>query len=202
MGYAGAEAAEAVAVPESRGGASASAAGSRVSQLAVAEHPAVVGARIGACLFNSLGLPTLLWAIGGVSVLSALGLAAALTLLCSRTILAFGGLRIGRVLAVEILATGWALHASYPVLILGFVAVSLPLLGMLASVMASARIASVRFARSDHHLQEADAAVARASQANVVDIRAAGAARRIAERETGLESPASTVAASVESQAG
>jgi len=56
-----------------------------------------------------------------------------------------------------------------------------PLLGMLAFVSASARVAAIRFGRDDRP-QEADVVIARATQANVVDIRAAGIARRTAAK--------------------
>jgi hypothetical protein len=136
-----------------------------VADLCAAEHPAVMGGRLGACLFSSFVFPLGLWGLGAVEATTAALVATALTLLGTRPILLLGGLRIARVLALEIAIAGVALAAFFP------------LLGMLSFVSASAQMAAARFATDDRP-QEADVVVARATQANVVDIRAAGIARR------------------------
>ena len=148
-----------------------------VSDLCATEHPAVMGGRVGACLFTSFIFPVALWALGAVEVATATLIAAGSTLLATRPILLLGGLRIVRVLILQIGIGVLAFGSAFPVIPAFLLAAFFPLLGMLAAVSASARVASARFARDDRP-HEADVVVARATQANVVDIRAAGIARR------------------------
>jgi hypothetical protein len=148
-----------------------------VADLCAAEHPAVMGGRLGACLFSSFVFPLGLWGLGAVEATTAALVATALTLLGTRPILLLGGLRIARVLALEIAIAGVAFASAFPLGPALVLAAFFPLLGMLSFVSASAQMAAARFATDDRP-QEADVVVARATQANVVDIRAAGIARR------------------------
>lgn len=149
----------------------------RVSGLCAVEHPAVMGGRLGACLFSSFGFPLFLWGLGAVEVTTAALISAGSTLVATRPILLMGGLRIAPLLALQISAALLAFTATFPLLPALIMAAFLPLLGMLGFVSAGARVATVRFASEDRP-QEADVVIARATQANVVDIRAAGISRR------------------------
>lgn len=149
----------------------------RVAELCATEHPAVMGGRVGACLFTSFVFPLGLWVLGAVELTTAALVAAGMTLLGTRPILLLGGLRVAHVLALQIAAAALALTSTMPAIPALFLAAFFPLLGMLAFVSAAAQLAAARFARDDRP-HEADVVIARATQANVVDIRAAGVARR------------------------
>jgi hypothetical protein len=153
-----------------------------VGELCRVEHPAVMGGRVGACLFSSFAFPVILYVLGAVDVTAAALIAAVATLLFARPILLLGGLRIARVLTLQIALAGLALSTTFHVIPALLLAGFLPLLGMLAFVSASSRLAAAWFARDDRPY-EADVVIARATQStNVVDIRAAGIARRSATK--------------------
>jgi hypothetical protein len=150
---------------------------SGLGDVIVAEHPAVIGGRIGACLFSSFVFPAGLWALGGVDANGAALIAAVATMLVTRPILMLGGTRIARVLALEIAIAALAFLSTLPAIPALLLATFFPLLGMLACVVASAHVAAIWLVADDRPY-EADVVIARATQANVVDIRAAGIARR------------------------
>ena len=169
-------------------------------ELCRAEHPAVIGGRVGACLFSSFAFPVILCALGAVDVTAAALIAAVATLVFTRPILLLGGVRIARVLTLQIAIAGLALSATFHVIPALLLAAFLPLLGMLAFVSGSSRLAATWFARDDRPY-EADVVIARATQStNVVDIRAAGIARRAATRAPACAASDSPVAAADESQ--
>jgi len=145
--------------------------------LCAAEHPAVMGGRVGACVFSSFAFPGGLWLLGSVDETTAALIATVLTLVATRPILLLGGTRIARVLTLQITIAVVALASTFPMIPSLLLGAFFPLLGMMLFVSSSAQLASSRFARDDRP-QEADVVVARATQANVVDIRAAGIARR------------------------
>jgi hypothetical protein len=149
----------------------------RVSGLCAAEHPAVMGGRIGACLFSSFAFPFVLWGLGAVDATTAALISAATTLMGTRPVLLMGGLRIAPLLALQIIVALLVFTVTFPLAPALMLAAFLPLLGMLGFVVAGASIATARFARDDR-LQEADVVIARATHGNVVDIRAAGISRR------------------------
>jgi hypothetical protein len=148
-----------------------------LGDVATAEHPAVLGGRIGACLFSSFAFPSGLWALGAVDTTSAALIAAVATLVVTRPILLLGGTRISRVLALEMLIAALAFSSTFSLIPSLILAVFFPLLGMLACVSLAAQVATTWFV-ADERPYEADVVIARATQANVVDIRAAGIARR------------------------
>jgi hypothetical protein len=162
--------------------------------LKLAEASAVLGARIGACIFNSLTLPAILWALGGLEVATACVAAAVLTLLGTRSILVFGGTRIGRLMTLQIFVSLSALYPSHAPLSALLMAIFIPLVGTFLSVSICSRLADVP-SSDDQVLLEADAVVARASQPNVVDIRAAGVARRAGTRVRAQAPPTDSVVA-------
>jgi hypothetical protein len=150
---------------------------SGLGDVMVAEHPAVMGGRVGACIFSSFLFPAGLWALGAVDATGAALIATGATMLVTRPILLLGGTRIARVLALEIAIAALAFLSTFPVIPGLLLAAFFPLLGMLACVSASAQVAAIRLVADDRP-HEADVVIARATQANVVDIRAAGIARR------------------------
>jgi hypothetical protein len=150
-----------------------------VRELCAEEHPTVVGGRVGACLFSSFGFPAGLWVLGAVSPTGAAVVAILGTLLVTRLILVLGGIRVARVLALQVGIAALALFPTYSPLPALVTSAFFPLLGMLASVSAGARLAGAWFAQEERP-READMVIARATQANVVDIRAAGTSRRAA----------------------
>jgi hypothetical protein len=162
-----------------------------LSRLSAAEHPAVMGGRVGACLFSSLAFPAGLWGLGAVEIPTAAVIAAAATLIATRPIMTSGGLRIASVLALQFVVALVACTATLPLLPAVILAAFFPLVGMLAFVTVAAKVATVVFAR-DNPVQEADVVIARATQANVVDIRSAGASRRTGPKARGPASDAAT----------
>jgi hypothetical protein len=146
-----------------------------------AEHPAVMGGRVGACIFSSFLFPAGLWALGAVDATGAALIATVATILVTRPILLLGGTRIARVLTLEIAIAALAFVSTFPVIPGLLLAAFFPLIGMLACVSASAHIAAIWLVADDRPY-EADVVIARATQANVVDIRAAGIARRAGTR--------------------
>jgi hypothetical protein len=150
---------------------------SGLGDVIAAEHPAVMGGRLGACVFSSFLFPAGLWALGAVDATGAALIATVATILVTRPILLLGGTRIARVLALEIAIAALAFLSSFPVIPGLILAAFFPLLGMLACVSASAHVATIWLVADDRPY-EADVVIARATQANVVDIRAAGIARR------------------------
>jgi len=146
-------------------------------RVAAVEHPAVLAGRIGACLFSSFAFPAGLWMLGAVDAMTAAAIASVATLVVTRPILLLGGTRIARVLALEILIAALAFSSTFPAIPGLLLATFFPLLGMLACVSGFQRVATTWFVVDDRPF-EADVVVARATQANVVDIRAAGIARR------------------------
>lgn len=151
-----------------------------LSEVAADEHPAVIGGRLGACLYSSFVFPAGLWAVGAVDAISAAAVASVSTLALTRPILLMGGARIAGVLALEVAIAALAFCSVFPVLVGLPLAVFFPLLGTLACVSAGQAIVG-RFIEDDRP-QEAEMVIARATQDNVVDIRAAGIARRAAAR--------------------
>lgn len=136
-----------------------------------------MGGRVGASVFSSFLFPAGLWALGAVDATGAALIATVVTILVTRPILLLGGTRIARVLALEIAIAALAFLSSFPVISGLLLAAFFPLLGMLACVSASAHVAAIWLVADDRPY-EADVVIARATQANVVDIRAAGIARR------------------------
>jgi hypothetical protein len=171
-------------------------------ELHAIEHPAVLGARIGACVFASFTLPVLWWILGETTATSAALLAAAFTVAATKATLTLGGLRIWRVLLVQIAVSAWVFHGAFSVPTALVLALFVPLTGMLATVSVCAKIAGSRFAAGEP-FHEADEVVARATQPNVVDIRAAGAGRRTgAKKGTGPVRSADAVALTPKTHAG
>ena len=132
---------------------------------------------MGACVFSSFAFPVGLWLLGAVDVTGAALIAAVATMLVTRPILLLGGTRIARVLTLEIAIAALALLSTFPVFPALLLAAFFPLLGMLACVSAAAHVAATWLVADDRPY-EADVVIARATQGNVVDIRAAGIARR------------------------
>lgn len=147
-----------------------------LSEVTAAEHPTVTGGRLGACLYSSFVFPAGLWAVGAVDAMNAAMIAAVSTLVVTRPIMLMGGTRIAGVLVLEIAIAALAFCSVFPVLLGLPLAAFFPLLGMLACVSAG-QAAVGRFVEDDRP-QEAEVVIARATQDNVVDIRAAGIARR------------------------
>jgi len=151
-----------------------------LGDVAAAEHPAVIGGRVGACLYSSFVFPAGLWAVAAVDAMSAAMIAAVSTLVVTRPIMLLGGTRIARVLLLEIAIAALAFCSAYPAVVALPAAAFFPLLGMFACVTA-AQGAAGWFVEDDRP-HEAEVVIARATQDNVVDIRAAGIARRAAAR--------------------
>lgn len=172
MRYVGAEAGAGVAIERGEGRLA-----QRFQVFGVDEPSAVLGARIGACVFNSFTLPAILWALGGLEAATACAVAAVFTLLSSRTVLVSGGARIAPVLLFQIVVSMLVLYPVFGAFVAFPLAVFVPLGGSLLSASVCGRIADVP-ATDDEVLLQADAAVARAMQPNVVDIRSASANRR------------------------
>ena len=197
MGYVGVDGGAATTV-DADGGAGGTAAAiwaRRLADVGSLEHPAVLGARIGACVFSSFTLPVLWWVLGRMDPTHAAVLAAAFTALVTRPILLLGGSRIGRVLLLQIAISMWVFSVEFSHMTAFMLAVFVPLAGMLTSVTLCARIAGARFA-DEERVPEADAAVARATQPNVIDIRAAGSVRRVGAKNRVVSSRAASPAAS------
>jgi hypothetical protein len=152
----------------------------RLKEVYAQEHPIVMGGRAGACLFSSFVFPAGLWAVGGVSATVAALIAAVMTLLASRTILFLGGMRIARVLALEVAVAAAVLIPDFSPVPAILFAVFFPLLGMLSCVSAGAQAAVTWFAGEDRP-HEVDVVIARATQSNVVDIRS----RRVPAKSQG-----------------
>ena len=148
------------------------------------EHPAVLGARVGATVFSSFVFPATLWALGAATPGLGCMIAALLSLLVARPLLLLGGHRVGRVVSLEIVFAAVLLPRVFSPLVAIPVAVFFPLLGMLAMGSIAARIAERAFAEYERP-HEAEAAVARAMQSNVVDIRSADATRRAGKKVRG-----------------
>ena len=169
-----------------------------LAALADREHPAVLGARLGACLFSSFVFPTLLWTLGAATPAFGAAIAVLMTVIGSRPLLLVGGPKIVRVVLLQI-ALGAVLLSRVTSPWLGIpAAVFLPLVGMLATVWLVARIAEY-MSTEDHRPHEVEAAVARAMQSNVVDIRSAEAARRASKKARG-QVAATPAAPSLQSQ--
>lgn len=148
------------------------------------EHPSVLVARIGVCVFASFVFPASLWAVGAATPALACVAAAALSLLTSRSILLVGGPRVARVVLLETLVAMVLLPRVMDPLLAVATAVFWPLLGTLALAFMGARFADQAFAENERP-REVEAAVARAMQSNVVDIRSAEAARRAGKKSRG-----------------
>jgi len=162
------------------------------------EHPAVLGARVGVCIFSSFVFPAALWAVGAATPGVACLVAALLTVLAARPVLLLGGHRVGRVVLLEIAFAMILLPRVLTPLAAIPAAVFFPLLGILATASLAARIAERAFAEHEHP-HEVEAAVARAMQSNVVDIRSADAARRAGKKARG-QTTATPVTQSLQSQ--
>jgi hypothetical protein len=162
------------------------------------EHPSVLVARVGVCAFASFVFPASLWAVGAATPALACVAAAALSLLTSRSILLVGGPRVARVVFLEILVALLLLPRVMDPFLAVSAAVFWPLLGTLALASIGARFADRAFAEGERP-REVEAAVARAMQSNVVDIRSAEAARRAAKKARG-PAAGTPVAPSLQSQ--
>jgi hypothetical protein len=162
------------------------------------EDPSVLIARVGVCAFASFVFPASLWMIGAVTPALACVAAAALTLLTTRPVLLVGGPRVARVVLLEILMALVLLPRVMDPLFAVSAAVFWPLLGTFALASLGARVADQAFAE-DERPHEVEAAVARAMQSNVVDIRSAEAARRAAKKSRGQAS-GTAVTPSLQSQ--
>ncbi len=164
----------------------------------MSEHPSVLGARVGACVYTSFVFPALLWAAGAVTPSGALAIAIALTIVGSRAMLLVGGPRVGRVAFLQlVIAAALLLQTTSPWVAIP-AAIFGPLLGLLCTVALGARVAELVLAE-DESPYEAEAAVALAMQSNVVDIRSAEAARRASKKARG-QSGSSSVTPSLQSQ--
>jgi len=163
------------------------------------EHAGVLGARVGACLFSSFFFPTTLWAVGAATPALAGCIAVSLSLLTARPILFLGGHRVGRVVLLEIALAAVLLPPVLGPLAAVPAAIFFPLLGMLGTATIAARLAERAFAQQDELPREIEAAVARAMQSNVVDIRSADAARRPGKKTRG-QATGTAVAHSLQSQ--
>jgi hypothetical protein len=148
------------------------------------EHPSVLAARVGVCAFASFVFPASLWAVGAATPALASVAAAALSLLTSRSILLVGGPRVARAVFLEILIAMVLLPRVMDPFLAVSAAVFWPLLGTLALASIGARVADHAFAENQRPV-EVEAAVARAMQSNVVDIRSAEAARRAGKKARG-----------------
>jgi hypothetical protein len=162
------------------------------------EHPSVLVARVGVCAFASFVFPASLWAVGAATPVLACVAAAVLSLLTSRSILLVGGPRVAWVVFLEIVVAMVLLpRVMVPILAVA-TAIFWPLLGTLAFAFLGARFADQAFAENERP-REVDAAVARAMQSNVVDIRSAEAARRAGKKSRG-PSTGTSVTPSLQSQ--
>ena len=163
------------------------------------EHSSVLGARIGACLFSSFIFPIALWSSRAATPALACAIAAILSVLTVRPVLLLGGHRVGRVVLLEIAIAAVLLPRVFGPAVAVPVAIFFPLVGMLGVASLVAKLTERVFAERDELPHEVEAAVARAMQSNVVDIRSADAARRAGKKARG-QAAAGPVARSLQSQ--
>lgn len=130
------------------------------------EHPSVVGARAGACLFCCLVFPAAGWAVGAVSLPGALLIAAAAACLDARTIVLHGGTAIMRVLGLEIgiAAVACVLAPEFSLVPGVLAATAFALIGMFACVSMGARAGDAWFEQLARPF-ELDVVIARATAA-------------------------------------